>query len=224
MHERRLTAKGRATRSRIIEAASQLILIEGVERTRLEDIQAAAGVGASQLYHYFDDKSELIQAVVDYQRAEVLTAQRDFIEGVGTFASLRSWRDAVVTNFRSRSCVGGCPLGSLAVELGESDPRARDLLGASFVAWEGILRGGLMAMVEAGSLPDTVDIDRHALALLAALQGGLLLGDLRRSSTPLEAALDAAIDHLELVSRQLRSANDTISLNAPQDHRDQGRA
>jgi TetR/AcrR family transcriptional regulator, transcriptional repressor for nem operon len=45
--------------------------------------------------------------------------------------------------------------------------------------------------------PDTVP-DTLALALLAALQGGLLLTQIERDTKPLEAALDAM---LELIAR-----------------------
>ena len=45
--------------------------------------------------------------------------------------------------------------------------------------------------------PDT-DPDTLALALLAALQGGLLLTQIQRDTKPLQAALDAM---LELIAR-----------------------
>ena len=49
-----------------------------------------------------------------------------------------------------------------------------------------------------GELPPDTDPDTLALALLAALQGGLLLTQVKRDTKPLEAALDAM---LELVAR-----------------------
>ena len=47
--------------------------------------------------------------------------------------------------------------------------------------------------------PDT-DPDTLALALLAALQGGLLLTQIQRDTKPLEAALDAMLDLIARVS------------------------
>ncbi len=41
------------------------------------------------------------------------------------------------------------------------------------------------------------DPDDLALALLAALQGGLLLTQLQRQVRPLEVALDSMLDHVE---------------------------
>ena len=54
----KLTAKGRATRARIVRVASELMLEQGVARTTIEDIQEAAGVSTSQMYHYFADKAD----------------------------------------------------------------------------------------------------------------------------------------------------------------------
>jgi len=43
------TARGAATRSRIVEAAADLIYAHGVERTSLDEVMAASGVSKSQL-------------------------------------------------------------------------------------------------------------------------------------------------------------------------------
>src|SRR5690349_2713789 len=64
---RRLTAKGARTRARIVEEAAALIHERGVAGTTLEDVKAAAEVSGSQMYHYFPDKDDLVQAVIDYQ-------------------------------------------------------------------------------------------------------------------------------------------------------------
>ena len=48
-----------------------------------------------------------------------------------------------------------------------------------------------------GELPAETDPDKLALAMLAAMQGGLVLAQVRRHSAPLEAALDTSIDYVE---------------------------
>ena len=48
-----------------------------------------------------------------------------------------------------------------------------------------------------GTLPPDVDVETLATAMLAALQGGLLLCQMHRSTEPLEAALDTLIAHVE---------------------------
>ena len=57
----RLTRKGQQTRERIVAAAADLILQQGVARTTLDDVRAEAGVSSSQIYHYFADKEALVR-------------------------------------------------------------------------------------------------------------------------------------------------------------------
>jgi AcrR family transcriptional regulator len=61
----RLTAKGQRTRQRIVAAAAGLVFERGVAGTTIEDVQAAAGVSASQLYHYFPSKNAVVRAEID---------------------------------------------------------------------------------------------------------------------------------------------------------------
>jgi hypothetical protein len=49
--------------------------------------------------------------------------------------------------------------------------------------------------VARGELPPAADVDRTALALLAAVEGGLLVSQVRRDTVVLEAAIDAFIDY-----------------------------
>ena len=69
----RLTPKGARTRARIVEEAAALIHERGVAGTTLEDVKVAAEVSGSQMYHYFPDKNELVQAVIDYQADTIVT-------------------------------------------------------------------------------------------------------------------------------------------------------
>ena len=191
---RRLTAKGEATRARIVEAASALVFLHGVTRTGVEDVQREAGVSASQLYHYFGDKQTLMRAVIAHQTVEVLAAQGPELDALDSFEALDRWRDGLVALQRARHCAGGCPIGSIAAEIAEDDPDARADLVDSFEQWEAPLRSGLATMRDRGALREDADTDRLALALLAALQGGLVLTQLRRTTLPLETAIDASLE------------------------------
>jgi AcrR family transcriptional regulator len=191
----KLTAKGRATRERIVAAASELMLRRGVARTTIEDIQEAAAISTSQLYHYFADKNDLVSAVIDYQADQVLGFQHLGLDRIESIADLRRWRDGMIAVVGGRSGVGGCPLGSMASELSDCDPLARARLARAFAQWENMIHDGVVTIAARAKLPAGT-IDRIALAMLAALQGGLLLSQVRRDAAPLAAAVDTMIDHL----------------------------
>ncbi len=192
----KLTPKGRATRERIVAAAAELMSRRGVARTTIEDIQEAAAVSTSQMYHYFADKGDLVAAVIDFQTDRVLAVQHLGLDRLECLEDLRRWRDIMVDLMRRLGFVGGCPIGSLANELAETDPLARAQVARSFVQWETMIRDGLKAIAARGELPDGTEVDNLALATLAAIQGGLLLSQVRRDTAPLEVAVDTMIEHL----------------------------
>lgn len=194
---RKLTPKGRATRDRIIAAAAELIAERGVAGTTTEEVRDAAGVSSSQLYHYFKDKMALVRAVIAFQTDAVLGAQEQFLEKLDSMQALRGWRDLLVRIQRGMRCEGGCPLGSLSSEIAEIAPEFRMDLNRAFARWEDGIRSGLRAMSARGELRKGADPDRLATALLAAVQGGLLLTQIRRNTKPLESAIDAMLDHIE---------------------------
>ena len=190
-----LTARGAATRARIIQTATDLMRTQGVASTSIDAVLAESKTSKSQLYHYFADKDALVLAVIQRQAECVLAAQEELLHNLKSLANLRHWRDAVVQLSRQTNCAGGCPLGSLVPELAEK-PRSRALLADGFRKWEDYLVAGFTAMRANGELKKGINPLDLATALLAALQGGLLLAQTMRSTRPLELALDMAIDQI----------------------------
>ncbi len=190
-----LTRKGEQTRSRIVEAAAKLMYERGVTEATLEEVRAAAGVSGSQIYHYFADKQALLLAVIEHQADAVVDQQHALVASMDSLPALRQWRDALVELQLRLQCRGGCPIGSLGSEVAESNPQARLAVVAGFVRWEGAIRDGISAMHARGELD--ADPDDLALALLTALQGGLLMTQIRREVHPLETVLDAMLDLVE---------------------------
>ncbi len=189
---RRLTRKGQQTRERIVSAAADLIFERGVAHTTIEDVRAAADASSSQLYHYFDDKPALVRSVIEHQTDTIVGGQETF--DLSTLSGLRAWRDWVIEHQRKLNCSGGCPIGSLGSELAETDPAARAQVAEGFKRWEATIQSGIREMHARGRLAPATDPDTLALALLAAVQGGLLLTQIERDTRPLEAALDAMLE------------------------------
>ncbi len=201
-----LTRKGVQTRQRIAAAAADLILQQGVAGTTLDDVRAEAEVSSSQIYHYFADKEALVRAVVDY-RAQTVVGEihEPMLAAIEGIDGLRAWRDKIVSIQEDAGCQGGCPLGSLGSELAELDHVARGDVAAGCRRWEAAIRACLQGMRDRGQLVPAADPGQLAAAMLAALQGGLLLAQIERSVRPLAAALDVMISLTESLAppRQL---------------------
>src|SRR6516225_1696504 len=204
-----LTRKGLQTRQRIVAAAADLILQQGVASTTLDDVRAEADVSSSQIYHYFADKEALVRAVVDY-RAQTLVGEthEPMLAAIEGIDGLRAWRDTIVSITEDAGCQGGCPLGSLGSELAELDHVARDDVAAGFTRWEAAIRACLQGMHDRGQLVPTADPDQLATAMLAALEGGLLLAQIERNTRPLATALDVMISLTESLAPSRQQPGD----------------
>ena len=194
------TARGAATRIRIVEAAAALVYRRGASATSLEDIMEASATSKSQLYHYFADKDALMRAVIEHQTRRVTGGETATLQAVDSLDKLRRWRDAVIKMNKAARGVGGCPLGSLASELADRSESARTLLAHGFALWESHLTDGLRTMRDRGELKPEADPAELATAVIAALEGGLLLAKTKRTTRPLELALDMAIGHVAHLS------------------------
>ncbi len=198
---RALTTRGLATRARIVEAAAAAIHEHGVADTSIVDVQRASSTSGSQIYHYFADKEALVRAVAEYRAAEALKYQDSF-GPLDSIAALRRWADAQVTLANTRLCAGGCDLGSLVSQLAESDPVSRDTIAAGLGAWAERIERGLRSMQQRGTLAPNADPRSQALALLAALEGGLILSQAQRRTDALASVLHAVISHIETFSTE----------------------
>src|SRR3984893_19116900 len=132
-----------ATRSRIVEAAADLVLARGVGGTTLNDIRAGTGTSKSQLFHYFPGgKSDLVRALAGLQIKRVLDAQRPFLDTLDTWEAWEAWRNSVVAYYSSQPC-WGCPIGAMTSELIGSDPVLAAEVTEHMDRWRGYLQAGL---------------------------------------------------------------------------------
>jgi len=162
---------------------------------------AASSTSKSQLYHYFKDKDALTHEVIALQTTRVLAAHQPHLTALDSMAALRRWRDAMLDICRIHGSMGGCPVGSLANELADQSEDARKLLVGSFESWAARIEAGLVQMRKQGVLKTTADPHDLSLAVLSAIQGGLLLAKTARDIRPFELALDMALEH---IARDLR--------------------
>lgn len=188
----KLTAKGQATRRRIIEGAAGEVRDRGVAMTTLDDVMARTHTSKSQLFHYFPDgKDQLLLAVAAFESAMVIEDQEPHLSGLTSWAAWQRWRDVVVDRYRRQG--QNCPIAVLMSEIGRATPGAQAVTAELISQWHSAIAAGVRAMQESGKIAAGVDADQTAAALLAGIQGGvgimLATGDL----SYLEAALDAGI-------------------------------
>jgi AcrR family transcriptional regulator len=100
--DRRLTARGAATRARIVASADELIALKGAAATTLDEVTAASGTSKSQLYRHFPDKSALVQAVIALRGGRVLEREEQHLRRIDSFSGLDRWCKAILQRVTAR--------------------------------------------------------------------------------------------------------------------------
>ncbi|MEU0761230.1 TetR/AcrR family transcriptional regulator [Streptomyces microflavus] len=189
------TAKGRATRARIVEGAAEVLREQGVAFTTLDDIRDRTRTSKSQLFHYFPaGKDELLLAVAEFEAGRVLEDQQPHLDRLDSWESWYRWRDALVERYELQN--DQCPLGSLFLQVGRSEPGARAIVAELMRQWQERIADGIRTLRARELIPASVDVDRSAAALLAGVQGGVSIMMSTGSSAHLRAALDTGIEQL----------------------------
>jgi AcrR family transcriptional regulator len=190
-----LTKKGLATRQRIIEGAAAEIRANGVAVTTLDDVRQRTGTSKSQLFHYFPDgKEELLLAVAHYEAEQVLNDQQPQLGSLTSWRAWHEWRDTVVRRYLGQG--QECPLNMLVTQLGRTTPGAQAVVSELLKKWQGEIVAGIQDMQRQGKISPRLDSSQEGAALLAGIQGGVLVMLSTGRITHLEAALDVGIQRL----------------------------
>ena len=195
------TAKGEATRARILEAATDLLVSGGVTRLSLDEVMRVTRTSKGQLFHYFPGgKDELAQAATERQVQRIT-------EG-GMPAALAGWQDwedwfgQIIALHEQQSREDSCEVAALAGRALDSDPEARALIGRAFTGWDKLLRDRLARMQDSGLLDPGAPVGELSSLVLAALEGGAVLDKATGTTSHLRGALRQALKLLREYNRQ----------------------
>lgn len=193
------------TRTKLVESARRLFWAQGYEATSVAEILEEAGVNSGSLYHFFEGKEDLLIAVLErYEElldpmviAPVRRESDGSIEDV--FSVLEGYRHGLLTTRFTH----GCPIGSLALEVTETHPAAREGIRRNFAAWRGAIEG-FLSEAEDG-LPEDADPVRIATFVLAVMEGAVMQARIERDIRPFDACVDELRTYFRGMAQQKAS-------------------
>ncbi|MEB4207796.1 TetR/AcrR family transcriptional regulator [Mycobacterium sp. 94-17] len=216
--EQRLTAKGRATRDRIVQAAAQLIVTEGLSASNMDNVRQAASVSGSQLAHYFADKAALIRGVIGRQIGMVLDFHRQpTLRGLASFEDFERWIDLNIRYLRRIGYFGTPTYHALTAQLAKSDDATRAALAIGYRQWIDLLGQAIQRMKDNGLLVPEADPQQLAWVIVTAHQGGGVLTFTYREEWPHVDATRFAVNYLRMF------ATDSAERIPRPPHRSRGR-
>ncbi len=197
-----LTAKGRATRDRIVRAAADVILNDGLSALSMVNVRNAARVSGSQLGHYFGDKQALIRAVIARQLQVVLDFHRQpKLGGLQSFDDFERWIGLNMRYLRQIGYEGTPTYHALAGQLAKSDTATRETIAAGYRQWVELLEQAIERMKDYGLLVPDADPHRLAIVIVSAHQGGGTVAFTYREEWPHADAVRYAVNYLRVFAK-----------------------
>ncbi len=190
---------GAETKARILEVAAELFHDQGFEATGVATILRHAGAHSGSLYHFFPSKEALLGGVMERHLRALRPTLLDPAERASddpvrrVFALLELYR----RNLRITGCKGGCPVGNLALEVGDRKPEVRALIEEYFSLWVRRVGGWLE---QAGTrLPAGLDREALSRLVLSVMEGGIMQARAAGELGPFDAAVAQLRAHLDLL-------------------------
>jgi AcrR family transcriptional regulator len=197
-----VTAKGRATRERIVKSAAEVILADGLSSLSMANVRKAASVSGSQLAHYFADKQALIRAVISRQMQVVLDFHRQpKLGGLQSFDDFERWIDLNMRYLRQIGYEGTPTYHALAGQLSKSDTATRETLAAGYWQWVALLEEAIAGMKDHGVLVADADPRRLAIVIVTGHQGGGTVAFAYREEWPHADAVRYAVNYLRTFAK-----------------------
>jgi TetR/AcrR family transcriptional repressor of nem operon len=193
------------TRNRILMTAMELFWEKGYNSTSVSDILSRSQIHSGSLYHFFPGKQDVLVGVLEFYRdgiednllAPAWEGVEDPVDRI--FALLAGYRMQLVLT----DCTYGCPIGNLALEIHEPDPKVRELLAANFSNWVGAIEG---CLEQAG---DRIGawVDRRALAefVLTVMEGALMQARTYRDLSHFDRNIAVLRGHFDMLERATKS-------------------
>jgi TetR/AcrR family transcriptional repressor of nem operon len=173
-------------KTRILKAGARLVHLKGFNHTGLQEVLEEARVPKGSFYYYFKSKEDLGLSLVDYF-AENLKTMRDALSRDDSLTNLEKIRAIFkwqAESFKKAGFKGGCPIGNLALEMADCNPKFRKKLEQAFKEMKNDLAVYLEKARKAGEINESTDVAEIAAFIVSSWEGALMQMKVAKSTTP----------------------------------------
>jgi TetR/AcrR family transcriptional repressor of nem operon len=163
-------------KTRLLDAAYMLMLTKGYPSTSVDEICESAGVSKGSFYHYFKSKQELTLAMIEHHMADAKETIEGGLDLTGVEGAERAIRYVKhVEDGAEDIWKDGCLIGSLALELAETNPEVREKVSQVFRDLTDHFERVFAPLCQAHRGPDTPPPRELAEQFIAVIEGGVVL-------------------------------------------------
>jgi len=177
------------TKEKLLDQGVALFTEQGYHGVGLQDILHSVGVPKGSFYNYFASKEEFGAAAINHYIEPFITLLDHWLKrpGLDARVALEGYFGELSAELERRQFRGGCLLGNLIGEVGDTSETCRLALGKAVHRYRDKLRIGIERGQREGLFRTDLSAEAMADFLADAWQGALLRMKIEQSIRPLEA-------------------------------------
>lgn len=177
------------TRERLLDQGVALIMEHGYHGAGLQAILQGVGVPKGSFYHYFPSKEDFSAEVIQHYIAPFIALLDAHLRRPGLSArqGLLDYFDEQIEGTARQHYRGGCLLGNLMGEIGETSDKCRESLRLAVRRYRDKLAEGIERGQAEGDFRRDLTAAAMADLLVNQWQGALLRMKIEQSAEPLRA-------------------------------------
>ncbi len=183
-------------REQLLECGVALLMKQGYHGTGLNEILARVKVPKGSFYNYFASKEEFgAEVIVHYIQPFIARLQQHLQNPQhDALTALHCYFNALATLLEQEEFKGGCLLGNLMGEMGDTSEVCRLALQTTVNRYRDVLQHGLTLAQQQGTVRTDKSAQVMADLLTDAWQGALLRMKIELSVAPLQRCCSELLD------------------------------
>lgn len=199
------------SKTKLLNAALQVIRTKGYTATRIEDICEAAGVTKGSFFHHFDTKEELAVAAADYwsEVTSALFASAPYHQAEDPLDRILAYIDFRKALLQGELAEFTCLVGTMTQEIYGTHPAIRQACEQSISGHAATLVPDIEAAIKQYGVRGCWTAESLALFTQAAIQGAFILAKARNGASVAAESIDHLRRYIELLFDAPQSPKET---------------
>lgn len=179
-------------REKLLDEGVSLLMAQGYHGTGLKEILDSVQIPKGSFYHYFDNKETFGAEVISHYIKPFISQLKEHLQNnnYDALSALMFYFDELIRLTKQENFKGGCLLGNLMGEIGDTSDVCRLALKSAVEDYRDLLEQGLHKAQKQGTVRGDKSARRMADLLVDSWQGALLRMKIDQSVIPLERCCD----------------------------------
>lgn len=190
------SSQKQANRENLLAKGVTLLTQQGYHGTGLKEILDAVQIPKGSFYNYFGSKENFGAEVVQYYLAPFIKQLESHLQAdqQDALMAIKRYFNELIIELEQADFKGGCLLGNLMGELGDTSDIVRTSLQLAVNQYRNVLRYGLERAQQEGTVRTDKSAEELADLLVNTWQGVLLRMKIEKSSLPLKQCCENLLD------------------------------